>query len=52
VINAADKANYIMQASTVGTGLDTTRNICNIPNGHAYSLISAFEIKAINGTII
>ncbi len=52
MINAADKANYIMQASTVGTGLDTTRNICNIPNGHAYSLISAFEIKAINGTII
>jgi hypothetical protein len=52
VVNAADKANYIMQASTVGTGLDTTKNKCNIPNGHAYSLISAFELKAINGSII
>ena len=52
VVSAADKANYIMQASTVGTGQDTTNNVCNLPNGHAYSLISAFELKAINGTII
>lgn len=32
-----------MGAAT-GSGADSTNNICGIANGHAYTLIAAFEI--------
>jgi hypothetical protein len=38
-----------MGASTF-SGADTTKNFCNIANGHAYSLLAAFYINATNGT--
>jgi hypothetical protein len=38
-----------MGAAT-GSGADSTNNICNISNGHAYSLLAAFNINASNGT--
>jgi hypothetical protein len=40
----ADSLNYIMGAATAGT-TDTTYNSCGIAMSHAYSLISAFELK-------
>jgi hypothetical protein len=46
---AADQNQYIMGAST-GAGLDSTNNICNIPFGHAYSILAVFNILAANGT--
>jgi hypothetical protein len=46
---AADQNQYIMGAST-GAGLDSTNNICNIPYGHAYSILAVFNILAANGT--
>ena len=52
-ILAADQNNYIMGASTSGgSGPDTTNNVCNIPNRHAYSILAAFNIKASDGTLI
>ena len=43
-ILAADQNNYIMGASTGGSGPDTTNNFCNIANRHAYSIWAAFNI--------
>ena len=40
----ADSLNYIMGAGTTG-GSDTQVNDCGIAMGHAYSIISAFELK-------
>jgi hypothetical protein len=51
-ILAADQNNYIMGASTGGSGPDTTNNFCNIANRHAYSILAAFNIKASNGALI
>jgi hypothetical protein len=36
-------ANYMLGAGTTG-GSDSTRNSCGIVNGHAYSVLSVFEI--------
>jgi Calpain family cysteine protease len=35
-----------------GAGKDTESGICNIPNGHAYSIIAVFNLTAPNGTVI
>ena len=40
-----------MAAGTDGVG-DSTNNICNISNQHAYSILSVFNITATNGTKI
>ena len=48
---AADQNNYLL-ASATGAGSDKTPNVCNIPNGHAFSVISVFNITATNGTLI
>lgn len=48
---AADLNNNIMGANT-GSGGDTSKNICNISNSHAYSLLAVFNITATNGTKI
>ena len=48
---AADLNNNIMGANT-GAGGDTSNNICNISNSHAYSLLAVFNITATNGTKI
>lgn len=40
----ADSLNYIMGAATSG-GTDSNYNSCGIAMSHAYSLISAFELK-------
>jgi hypothetical protein len=42
-MKAADDLSYILGAGTYGS--DDARNICNIVNGHAYSVISVFELK-------
>jgi hypothetical protein len=42
-MKAADDLNYILGAGTYGS--DDARNTCNIVNGHAYSIISVFELK-------
>ena len=47
----ADSTQYIL-AATTGGGADSTNNICNISNGHAYSVLAAFNITAKNGTLI
>ena len=47
----ADQNQYILAAQT-GSGADSTNNICNIPNGHAYSIIAVFNITATNGTLV
>ena len=44
---AADQSQYIMVAHTSSAdGPDTTSNVCNIPNKHAYSILSVLNIKA------
>jgi len=43
----ADLNNNIMAAGT-GAGGDSTNNICNISNSHAYSILSVFNITATN----
>lgn len=48
---SADQSNYIMGISTTG-GSDVEVNQCNIANGHQYSIISAFNIIAANGSAI
>lgn len=42
-MKAADDLNYILGAGTIGS--DTMLNECNIVGGHAYSVISVFELK-------
>ena len=39
-------------AAQTGSGADSTNNVCNIANGHAYSIIAVFNITATNGTLI
>ena len=39
-------------AAATGAGSDTTGNICNISNGHAYSVLAVFNLTASNGTVI
>ena len=50
LLSAADKANYIMVADT-GYGFDTTYNTCGIPNGHAYSILAAFNMTDASGKV-
>lgn len=50
LLNAADVANYIMAAGTSG-GIDSTYNICGIPNGHAYSILAAFTMTDASGGV-
>ena len=40
-----------MSAGT-GSGVDSTYNVCGIPNGHAYSILSAFTMTDSTGTAI
>jgi hypothetical protein len=47
---AAYKSNFILGASS-SAGIDSTYNICNIPYGHAYSILAVFNISAANGTV-
>jgi hypothetical protein len=49
LLNAADKANYIIGADT-GSGTDSTFNVCGIPNGHVYSILSAFTMTDASST--
>ena len=42
-MKAADDLDYILGAGTIGS--DTMLNECNIVAGHAYSVISVFELK-------
>ena len=48
---AAYSNQYIL-AATTGAGSDSTNNICNIANGHAYSILAVFNITATNGTLL
>jgi len=50
VMYTAYKSNYILGAHT-STGSDSTYNVCNIPYGHAYSILAVFNITASNGTV-
>ena len=50
MINTADRANYILAAGT-GSGADSTWNICGIANGHAYSILAAFNMTDASGTV-
>jgi hypothetical protein len=51
VIAAASNAGYLLGAGT-SDGLDKTLNQCNIAYGHAYSMVTAFNVTAANGTVI
>jgi hypothetical protein len=51
VIAAAYNAGYLMGAGT-SDGSDKTLNQCGIAFGHAYSLVTAFNVTAANGTVI
>ena len=44
VMKTAESLNYLMSADTRG-GSDTMLNECGVVMGHAYSVISAFELK-------
>ena len=44
----AYKSNYILGAST-DVGTDQNKNLCNIPNGNSFSILSLFNIDAANG---
>ena len=50
MLNTADSANYILAAGT-GSGADSTWNTCGIANGHAYSILAAFNITDASGTV-
>ena len=50
LLKAADAAGYPMGAGT-GAGADTTTNDCGIAYGHAYSIITAFDMTAADGTV-
>ncbi len=39
-----------MSAGT-GSGVDSTYNVCGIPNGHAYSILSAFTMTDASGKV-
>ena len=44
-ILTGEQANYVMGASTRGTGDDSSRNHCGIYMSHAYSILAAFTLK-------
>jgi len=50
-IKAANDLNYIMGAGTNG-GTDSTTNTCGIANGHAYTIISAFNLYDTDGVTV
>ena len=50
LINTADRANYIMGGAT-GSGADSTYNTCGVANGHAYSILAAFNMTDASGTV-
>lgn len=51
MIAAASNAGYLLGAGT-SDGSDKTLNQCNIAYGHAYSMVTAFNVTAANGTVI
>jgi len=38
-------------AAGTGSGADSTYNVCGIPNGHAYSILAAFNMKDATGKV-
>lgn len=48
-MKAGNDLDYILGAGTFGS--DTTTNSCGIVAGHAYSVISAFQLTATDGTV-
>jgi hypothetical protein len=50
LIKAADEAGYPMGAGT-GGGSDSWYNDCGIAYGHAYSIITAFDMTDAEGTV-
>lgn len=46
-----DSKSYLLGAGTDGGTSDSKNNFCNIPNGHAYSLISVFPLLNSTGGI-
>ena len=51
LLKAANDLYYILGASTPTDGYDVNTGVCGIVSGHAYSLISAFEIKDSNDVV-
>jgi hypothetical protein len=49
LMHAADKLNFIIAASVYKTVAGLT-NTCGMVQGHAYSMIAAFEMTEANGT--
>jgi Calpain family cysteine protease len=50
MLQLANSLNYIMATGTSGSN-DKTYNSCGIPNGHAYSLIDAFNLTDSSGKV-
>ena len=50
VISDADRQNFILTCDTEA-GDDTTQNAYGLPNGHAFSLIGAYELKSDDGKL-
>jgi len=38
-------------AAGTGGGVDSTYNVCGIPNGHAYSILAAFNMTDSTGKV-
>jgi hypothetical protein len=38
-------------AAGTGSGVDSTNNVCGIPNGHAYSILAAFNMTDATGKV-
>jgi hypothetical protein len=51
ILKAAEDKHYIMSAGTLASGNDTTFNRCGIANSHAYSVLSAFEMRDSNNNV-
>ena len=49
VMYTSYKSNYILGAHTSSSTV--TYNVCNIPYGHAYSILAVFSLTASNGTV-
>lgn len=48
LLASADASNYIMGA---GTGSGPTLNVCGLVNGHAYTILAAFNMTDAAGTV-
>jgi len=49
IMKAADQAGYLLSSGT-GGGADTSKNVCNVANGHAYTIAALFEMEDSSGT--